>query len=241
VVLRGSNEVGRIHYSLRVRKQTLWLRVGRLYVPTMARADDGQIAEVAPVTVLRAESKAVADLLAQRLQAPVPAALAPNGTPAVPEAAGLPSWERFLVGAAGAEIEETAEGWRIVVQRGGSQVGTRTLPSDAPPEQLAEDALGALSAALAAPPLVTPPLPSVVEERSPAGARGGGTPTMLLSSVMTAVAMAALLLAVFASVTEIRAFGDPANLALFGAVLLLLAIFLLMWEIVLRLVARTEE
>jgi hypothetical protein len=227
-----------------VRKQTLWLRVGRLYVPTMACADDGQICEVAPVAVLRAEPGAVANLLAQRLQAAMAPQPSPDGAPAVPLAAGLPSWERFLVGAAGAAIEETADGWQIVVHRGGSQVDTRTLPPDTQLEQIAENALDALSAALAAPPLPSAeprPTTPAAPERQHGVPRPASTPAMLLSSVLTAGALAALLLAVFSSVTDQRAYGDPANLALVGAALLLLAIFLLIWEIVLRLVARTEE
>jgi hypothetical protein len=228
-----------------VRSQTLWLRVGRLYVPITARTPDGQPVEVGPVAVLRPDPAALGPLLAERLGASTPTATASPAAPAVPAAAGLPSWERFLVGAVGARLEEAADGWLIAVQRGDTPLASYTLARDATPDVLAEAALQALSAAVVAPtsrPSATGIAPAVAgDEPAPAPGQPGGTPAMLASASFAAVALAALALAVFSSIADRQPFGDPVNLAVFGTALLLLAVFLLIWEIVLRLVARAEE
>ena len=228
-----------------MRSQTLWLRVGRLYVPTMAHTADGHPVEHTPVAVMRPDPQALASLLAGRLAQPEGAAPDAPDPLVVPRAAGLPTWERFLVGAVGARLEETADGWLIAVQRGETPLPSHTLAPDATPDALADAALQALAGAVVAParrpssPIIAPAATAdapLVTTPPPAG-----TPAMLVSASFAAIALAALALAVFSSVADRRPFGDPANLAIFGTALLLLAMFLLIWEIVLRLVARAEE
>ena len=64
---------------------------------------------------------------------------------------------------------------------------------------------------------------------------------MLASSIFAAAAVVLLLLAAYENLAETRRFGAVPNLVAVSVVLLLLATFLLVWELVLRLVARSEE
>lgn len=70
-------------------------------------------------------------------------------------------------------------------------------------------------------------------------AEGGAT--MLLSGVFAAGAVLALLLAVYSKLFDVRIFGAISNLLMFAVALMLLGIFVLVWEITLRLIARGDE
>jgi hypothetical protein len=64
---------------------------------------------------------------------------------------------------------------------------------------------------------------------------------MLASGAFAMGAVVVLLLAIYSKVFDSRAFGSIGNLLTFAVALLLLAIYLLVWEIALRLVGRAEE
>ena len=64
---------------------------------------------------------------------------------------------------------------------------------------------------------------------------------MLLSGVFAAGAVLSLLLAIYTKLADVRFFGQISNLLLFSVALLLLAIFVLTWEITLRLIARSDD
>lgn len=64
---------------------------------------------------------------------------------------------------------------------------------------------------------------------------------MLLSGALAAAGAGVLLLAVATKVFNLRAFGQINNLLAFAVALLLLAIFVLLWEITLRLIARSDD
>ncbi|SRR6266851_152414 len=70
-------------------------------------------------------------------------------------------------------------------------------------------------------------------------AEGGAT--MLLSGVFLAGAIVTLGLAIYTKLADVRTFGQIANLLVFAVALLLIAIYLLVWEIALRLIARSED
>ena len=64
---------------------------------------------------------------------------------------------------------------------------------------------------------------------------------MLLSGVVAAGGLLALILAVYSKLADVRTFGQISNLLTLAGVLLLLAIYLLVWEITIRLIARSDE
>lgn len=64
---------------------------------------------------------------------------------------------------------------------------------------------------------------------------------MLLSGVFAAGAVLALLLAIYSKLFDVRTFGAIANLLMFAVALMLLGIFVLVWEITLRLIAHGDE
>lgn len=64
---------------------------------------------------------------------------------------------------------------------------------------------------------------------------------MLVSGVLAMGALLVLVLAVAAKLLDIRVFGQIANLLTFAVALLLLATYLLVWEITVRVIARIEE
>ncbi len=68
----------------------------------------------------------------------------------------------------------------------------------------------------------------------------GGT-TMLLSGVFLAGAVVVLGLAVYTKLADARTFGQIGNLLLLAVALLLIAVYLLVWEITLRLIARSDD
>ena len=69
-------------------------------------------------------------------------------------------------------------------------------------------------------------------------AEGGAT--MLLSGVFLAGAIVVLGLAIYTKLADVRTFGQISNLLTFAIALLLIAVYLLVWEIALRLIARDE-
>ena len=69
-------------------------------------------------------------------------------------------------------------------------------------------------------------------------AEGGAT--MLLSGVFLAGAIVVLGLAIYTKLADVRTFGQISNLLTFAIALLLIAVYLLVWEITLRLIARDE-
>jgi hypothetical protein len=64
---------------------------------------------------------------------------------------------------------------------------------------------------------------------------------MLISAVFALGAVVALVLAAYSKVFDSRTFGQIANLLALAIALLLLALYVLVWEIVLRLIARDED
>ena len=64
---------------------------------------------------------------------------------------------------------------------------------------------------------------------------------MLLSGVFAAGAVVVLVLAVYAKLADSRTFGQINNLLAFAGALLLLAIYVLVWEIALRIIARSDD
>lgn len=64
---------------------------------------------------------------------------------------------------------------------------------------------------------------------------------MLVSGFFAAGAVVALLLAVYTKLADVRTFGQISNLLTFAVALLLLAIYVLVWEIAIRLIARSDE
>jgi hypothetical protein len=67
-------------------------------------------------------------------------------------------------------------------------------------------------------------------------AEGGAT--MLVSALFALCAVVALVLALYSKLFDSRTFGQIANLLALAIALLLLAVYILVWEIVLRLIAR---
>jgi hypothetical protein len=64
---------------------------------------------------------------------------------------------------------------------------------------------------------------------------------MLLSGVFAAGAVVVLALAVYAKLADSRTFGQISNLLVFAGALMLLAIYVLLWEITLRIIARSDD
>lgn len=64
---------------------------------------------------------------------------------------------------------------------------------------------------------------------------------MLVSGVLAAASVGVLLLAVYTKFADVRTFGQISNLLLFAGALLLLALYVLVWEIAIRLIASAEE
>jgi hypothetical protein len=79
-----------------------------------------------------------------------------------------------------------------------------------------------------------------VDYRPPRTTAEGGA-TMLVSGVFAAAGVGVLLLAVYSKVADVRTFGQISNLLTLAGVLLLLAIYVLVWEITIRLIARTDD
>jgi len=82
--------------------------------------------------------------------------------------------------------------------------------------------------------------PDYADYRPPRTTAQGGA-TMLLSGVFAAGAVVVLALAVYAKLADSRSFGQINNLLVFAGALLLLAIYVLLWEIALRLIVRADE
>lgn len=68
------------------------------------------------------------------------------------------------------------------------------------------------------------------------GAQTGAT--LVASAIVALIALGALAAAVYAKIADVNFFGRVSNLLLFAIALLLLASFLLLWEIVVRLASR---
>jgi len=75
----------------------------------------------------------------------------------------------------------------------------------------------------------------------PARTTAEGGATMLLSGVFLAGAVVVLGLAMYTKLADVRTFGQISNLLVFAVALLLIAIYLLVWEITLRLIARSDD
>ena len=64
---------------------------------------------------------------------------------------------------------------------------------------------------------------------------------MVLSGAFAAGAVVVLLLAVYTKMADVRTFGQISNLIGFAIALLLLSIYVLVWEICVRLISHSEE
>ena len=65
---------------------------------------------------------------------------------------------------------------------------------------------------------------------------------MLVSGVFAGVALIALVLAIYTKVSNVQPiFGQIQNLLLFAVALLLLALYVLLWEIAMRIIGRSGE
>ena len=64
---------------------------------------------------------------------------------------------------------------------------------------------------------------------------------MLLSGVFLAGAVVVLGLAVYTKLANVTTFGQISNLLIFAVALLLIAVYMLVWEITLRLIARSDD
>jgi hypothetical protein len=82
--------------------------------------------------------------------------------------------------------------------------------------------------------------PSFADYRPPRTTAEGGA-TMLLSGVFAGGAVVVLALAVYTKLADVRTFGQINNLLIFAVALLLLALYVLVWEIALRLIARSDD
>ena len=81
--------------------------------------------------------------------------------------------------------------------------------------------------------------PDYGDYRPPRTTAEGGA-TMLLSGVFLAGAIVVLGLAIYTKLADVRTFGQISNLLTFAIALLLIAVYLLVWEITLRLIARDD-
>ncbi len=93
-----------------------------------------------------------------------------------------------------------------------------------------------------------PPTPAPAPERPPdygdyrpPRTTAAGGLTMLLSGLFAAGSVVAILLAVFSKIADLRTFGQISNLLLLAVALGLLAVYTLVWEITIRVVARADE
>jgi hypothetical protein len=82
--------------------------------------------------------------------------------------------------------------------------------------------------------------PDYGDYRPPRTTAEGGA-TMLLSGVFLAGAIVVLGLAIYTKLADVRTFGQIGNLLLLAVALLLIAVYLLVWEITLRLIARSDD
>jgi hypothetical protein len=82
--------------------------------------------------------------------------------------------------------------------------------------------------------------PDYADYRPPRTTAEGGA-TMLLSGVFLAGAIVVLGLAMYTKLADVRTFGQIGNLLMFAVALLLIAVYLLVWEITLRLIARSDD
>jgi len=64
---------------------------------------------------------------------------------------------------------------------------------------------------------------------------------MLLSGVFLAGAVVTLGLAIYTKLADVRTFGQIENLLIFAVALMLIAIYLLLWEVALRMIARSDD
>src|SRR5215472_10106199 len=82
--------------------------------------------------------------------------------------------------------------------------------------------------------------PDYGDYRPPHTTAEGGA-TMLLSGVFLAGAIVTLGLAIYTKLADVRTFGQIANLLIFAVALMLIAIYLLLWEVALRMIARSDD
>jgi hypothetical protein len=82
--------------------------------------------------------------------------------------------------------------------------------------------------------------PDFGDYRPPRTTAEGGA-TMLLSGVFLAGAIVTLGLALYTKLADKTTFGQIANLLVFAVALLLIAIYLLVWEIALRVISRSDD
>jgi hypothetical protein len=82
--------------------------------------------------------------------------------------------------------------------------------------------------------------PDYGDYRPPRTTAEGGA-TMLASGIFAAGAVVVLALAIYAKLADSRTFGQISNLLVFAVALLLISIYLLVWEITLRIIARSDD
>jgi hypothetical protein len=64
---------------------------------------------------------------------------------------------------------------------------------------------------------------------------------MLVSGVFASAAVGLLLLAAYSKIADVRAFGQISNLLTAATALLLLALYVLVWEVTVRVIARSDD
>ena len=82
--------------------------------------------------------------------------------------------------------------------------------------------------------------PDYADYRPPRTTAEGGA-TMLLSGVFLAGAIVVIGLAIYTKLADVRTFGQINNLLLLAVALMLIAVYMLVWEITLRLIARSDD
>lgn len=86
-----------------------------------------------------------------------------------------------------------------------------------------------------------PERPPTYEDYQPPRTTAEGGITMLLSGVVAAAGLGALLLALFSKLADVKTFGQIGNLLLGAVALFLLALYILVWEVTVRMIARADE
>ena len=129
-----------------MRYQSVWLRAGSVYVPTIGTVATGVLCDVEPVAVVPGEREALAPVLAQRLAQQPPIVAAPPKVPVLATAAGVRNWKRFAETALGAALEESSEGWTVVRVLADGQFERRAaLPASADSFAFADALLAVLA------------------------------------------------------------------------------------------------
>lgn len=83
--------------------------------------------------------------------------------------------------------------------------------------------------------------PPTFEGYRPPRTTAQGGITMLMSGAFAAGALFTLVLAIYTKLADVRTFGQISNLLVFAVALMLVAIYCLVWEITVRLIARSDD